>query len=155
VSWSDDTYDRVLGKLLQEEARKLNRHLPRNRKSLKQLLGEGDPHVEDLDGEKIHFRRRDLEEAAKIVPEKYRASLMLPVVVVRMMGMGQGAFTVSGGRMEKFFVKKALSLTEKSFEEASGGEEVYLYKLQIQELISRLDSLVVIGFGAPEGPLRE
>jgi len=154
VSWSDDTYDRVLGKLLQEEARKLNCHLPRSRKSLKQLFGEGDPHVEDLDGEKIHFRRRDLEEAAKIVPEKYRASLMLPVVVMRMMGIGQGVFTVSGGRMEKFFVKKALGLTEKSFEEASGGE-VYLYKLQIQELISRLDSLIVVGFGAPEGSLGE
>ncbi len=153
MSWSGDISDRVLGRLLQEEARKLNLHLPRSRKSLKQLLGEEDPQVESLGGGKIHFRRRNLEEAAKIVPEKYRASLMLPVVVMRRMAMGRGVFTVSGGRMEKHLVKRVLGLTGKGFEETAGGEEAYLYRVQIQELLSRLDSLVAIGFGVPEGPL--
>ncbi|MEM3737306.1 MAG: DUF61 family protein [Candidatus Bathyarchaeia archaeon] len=144
-------------RLFREEVRKLNLHLPRSRKSLKQLLNEKDPQVDSLGGEKLLFKRRDLEEAAKIVPENYHASLMLPLVLVRRMAMGEGVFTVTGGRLEKIFVRKVLGLTDKGFEDeaAENRHEVYLYRIQIQELLNRFDSLVIIGFGVPDDLLRE
>jgi uncharacterized protein (UPF0216 family) len=137
--------ERIFKTLIKEEIRKLNLHLPKNRKSLKELLSENDPYVEAVDGSKIFLKKRDLDSAAKIIPESHQNLLRLPIVIFRRMEMGRGIFTVFGDETEKFFVRKALGLTE----QWKGGE-VYLYRVQVQELLSKFKSLISIGFGVPE-----
>ncbi|RLI04336.1 hypothetical protein DRO26_04815 [Candidatus Bathyarchaeota archaeon] len=129
--------------------KRLNLHLPKTRKSLLQLLDEKLPSVDTIDGSKIYFKRHDVEEASKILPKKFHNSLLLPILVVRRIELGRGVFTVFGGKIEKHFVRKVLGLTQKSFEEPE-NEELYLYKVQVQELLSKLGSLVVIGFEIPD-----
>jgi hypothetical protein len=141
-------YDRYLAHI-DFLVKRLNVHLPKNRKTLQQLLNEDSPYVDTVDGNKIYFKRHDIEEVSKILPKKFYGSIMLPILIVRRIKLGKGVFTVMGGRLEKHLVKKVLGLTQKSFDETESGE-VYLYKVQVQELLSKLGSLIVIGFEIPE-----
>ena len=141
-------YDRYLAHI-DFLVKRINAHLPKNRKSLLQLLNEDFPYVEATDGSKIYFKKRDIEEVSKILPKRFHGSLMLPILIVRRIKLGKGVFTVMGGRIEKHLVKKVLGLTSNPFEDFEGGE-VYLYKVQVQELLSKLGSLIVIGFEVPE-----
>ncbi|RLG91754.1 MAG: hypothetical protein DRO36_03550 [Candidatus Hecatellales archaeon] len=141
-------YDRYLAHI-DFLVKRINAHLPKNRKSLLQLLNEDSPYVEATDGSKIYFKKRDIEEVSKILPKRFHGSLMLPILIVRRIKLGKGVFTVMGGRIEKHLVKKVLGLTSNPFEDFEGGE-VYLYKVQVQELLSKLGSLIVIGFEVPE-----
>ena len=141
-------YDRYLA-YIERLIRDINKHLPKNRKTLAQLLVEKDPWVEANDGNKIYFKKGDLENVSKIVPRSFHGKVMLPILVIRMMRFGQGVFVVAGGKFEKHLVRTVLGLTEKPFSMA-GGEELYLYKPQVQELIGKLGSLIVIGFEAPQ-----
>jgi len=129
--------------------KRLNMHLPKNRKSLLQLLSEDSPSVDAVDGSKLYFKKQDIEEVSKILPKKFHGSFMLPILIVRRIELGKGVFTVMGGKLEKHFVRKILGLTQKSFDEIEGGE-VYLYKVQVQELLGKLGSLIVIGFEIPD-----
>lgn len=141
-------YDRYLA-YVERLIRDINKHLPKNRKTLAQLLVEKDAWVEAHDGNKIYFKRRDLENVSKIIPEVFHWRVMFPIVVIRMMKLGQGVFIVAGGRFEKHLVKTVLGLTNEPFSRAK-EEEIYIYKPQVQELIGKLGSLVVVGFEAPQ-----
>ena len=141
-------YDRYLA-YINYLSSKINLHLPKSRKSLLQLLDEKEPYVETLDESKIYFKKQDLEEASKLIPRHLHDSAMLPVILLRRIGLGKGVFTVAGGEAEKLLVKNALGMTEKPYEKEMGEEESYLYRVQIQELLNRLGSLVVIGFDVP------
>ncbi|MCX8175680.1 MAG: DUF61 family protein, partial [Candidatus Bathyarchaeota archaeon] len=141
-------YDRYLA-YVERLIRDINKHLPKNRKTLAQLLVEKDAWVETNNGNKIYFKKGDLESVSKIVPESFHLRIKLPIVVIRMMKLGQGVFIVAGGRFEKHLVKTVLGLTKEPFNMAK-EEEFYLYKPQVQELIGKLGSLIVIGFEAPQ-----
>ncbi|MGP3668217.1 MAG: DUF61 family protein [Candidatus Bathyarchaeota archaeon] len=141
-------YDRYLA-YVERLIRDINKHLPKNRKTLAQLLVEKDAWVEAHDGNNIYFKRRDLENVSKIIPEVFHWRVMFPIVVIRMMKLGQGVFIVAGGRFEKHLVKTVLGLTNEPFSRAK-EEEIYIYKPQVQELIGKLGSLVVVGFEAPQ-----
>ncbi|MFQ5761427.1 MAG: DUF61 family protein [Candidatus Bathyarchaeia archaeon] len=142
--------DRIFRILLAEEVRKLNLHLPKNKKTLSQLLSEVEPSVDSVDGEKIYFKKTDLERIATMVPPVFHQFLKLPIVLMRRIELGSGVFIVWGGDVEKFFIKKTLELTARGFDEwkAERGEP-YLYRIHVQELIGKLGSGVAIGFGIP------
>jgi len=146
-----DMLERAFDAVLKEEIRKLNTHLPRNRKTLEQLLTEDDPHVEAIDGSLIPFEKKELAELARIVPEKFRKKIHLPFLILRRMDLGKSIYAVSGSKIEEFTIKKMLELTTLPFEEFEKDEEVlYLYRPYVSQLVRGFHSLVVIGFGVPE-----
>jgi len=63
--------DRALDAVLGHELRKLNTHLPKQRRSLTELLKLKDPTVDATDGSAIVLRRSELDELASIVPAEY------------------------------------------------------------------------------------
>jgi uncharacterized protein (UPF0216 family) len=143
-------YDRYLTHI-ESIVRRLNLHLPKNRKTLSQLLGETEPSVNTVEGDKICFKKQDIEEIARVVPQRYHRSLMLPILVVRRIDLGKGAFVVLGGRTEKSLVKKVLGLSEKSFDELCYEDaDLHIYRPQVQELLAKLKSAVTIGFDVPD-----
>lgn len=142
--WGYRGYERYLAHL-DQLIKRINAHLPKHRKTLAQLLSEEEPYVEAADGSKIYFRRRDVEELARRVPREAYSRLYLPIVVVRRLELGRGVYVVYGGLEEKRLVASILGLGK-----VSG--EMHLYKPQVSELLSRLKSLVTIGFEAPEEP---
>ena len=137
--------------VLKEEIRKLNTHLPRNRKTLEQLLADDEPHVEAIDGSQIPFKKRELAELSKIVPKEFHKKIHLPLLILRRMDLGKSIYVVSGSKIEEFTVKKMLELTTLPFQEFERDKEIlYLYRPYVSQLVREFHSLVVIGFGLPE-----
>ncbi len=143
--------DRAFDAILGHEVRKLNRHLPRQRLALSELLKGTDPTVEAVDGSTILLNTSELQELAKVVPKEYQERVRLPIVILRRMDLGKSVYAVSGDRIEEFAVKRILGITDLDFRHMYMDKEMgFLYRPQVSELIRRFHSLFVIGFGLPK-----
>lgn len=67
--------------LLKKQIMVLNRHLPRRRKTLKELLGEDKPHVLGTDGSRHRFKKNELHKIASLIPEESWGKLKLPLYI--------------------------------------------------------------------------
>ncbi len=143
-------YERFISSIALE-TQKINRHLPKSRKTLEHLLLEKDPKVESVDGGCLYFKRADLERASTEVFPEHRKSLRLPIVLIRRLELGKGVFVLLGDKAEHLFVRKVLGLVPNSsnFHDAA-KDELVLYYVQVQELLNKFRSLVAIGFGVPD-----
>jgi len=141
--WEYRGYERYLAHI-ERLVKKLNAHMPKDRKTLAQLLAEEEPYVEAVDGSKIYFKRKDLESLAETIPRELHPRLYLPIVVVRRLELGKGVYTLYGGKVEKRLVAELLGLQREG--------EIHLYRPQVSELLSKLKSLLTIGFEVPEEP---
>ncbi len=137
-------YDRYLTHI-DVMVKKLNQHLPKNRKSLSKLLSEKEPYVELADGSKHHFKRQDLSRASELAAKGQRETILLPILVVRRLEFGKSTYIILGGKAEKQLVKTVLELTKSS----CNSDELFIYKPQVQKLIKELGSLITIGFDVP------
>lgn len=147
---SRGTLDRALDAILGREIRKLNAHLPRQRRRLSELLAAADPSVEAVDGTSILLRRAELEELAKLVPQRYHDRLRLPLILLRRMDLGKSVYTVAGEPVEEFTVKKILGDAEADHLQMTKDERPFLvYRSQVSELLRKYHSLFVIAFGVP------
>jgi uncharacterized protein (UPF0216 family) len=149
---SKSALDRAFDALLGREIRNLNMHLPKERKSLSELLKLNDPSVAAVDGTSILMKTSELQELAKIVPREFQDRLKLPLVVLRRMDLGNSIYTVSGDRVEEFTVQTILGMTDGDYYQIFAYRQrdpAYLYRPHLSELIRRFHSLVVIGFGLP------
>lgn len=66
-------------RLLKKQIFNLNRHLPRQRKTLKELLKEEKPHVTGADGTRHRFKRDELQRISEIIPKRDHHRLKLPI----------------------------------------------------------------------------
>jgi uncharacterized protein (UPF0216 family) len=66
-------------RLLKKQILSLNRHLPRQRKSLKELLKEDKPHVIGVDGTRQRFKTYEIKKIAEIIPPEEHHLLKLPI----------------------------------------------------------------------------
>ncbi|MGA3405708.1 MAG: DUF61 family protein [Candidatus Bathyarchaeia archaeon] len=148
---SRSAVDRALDALIGYEIQKLNNHLPRQRRTLSELLAtNNDPTIEASEGT-ILLRRSELQELAKIVPTEYHDRLRIPFVILRRMEMGRSIYTVAGDRIETFTIQKILGRTDDSFHEMyKHREQTFLYRPEVTELVGKFHTLVVIGFGVPQ-----
>jgi len=143
--------ERTFDALMARELRKLNTHLPKQRRSLRELLKSKDPTVDAVDGSSIVLKTNELEELARIVPPEIQDSLKIPIIVIRRMELGKSVYTVAGGRLEEFTVKRILGRTSASYHEMNLDlEPLFLYRPDVSEMLGRFHSLVVIGFGVPK-----
>ncbi|MFB0560103.1 MAG: DUF61 family protein [Candidatus Lokiarchaeia archaeon] len=135
-----------LAKIWRREIDKINDHLPRNYKTLESLLASENPHVKTLDGDQNPFNREELELLARMVPKKYHEKLQLPIVFIRRIEMGEGVFSISGGRIEKGVVMKLLGAAEDPFSGDENDFPPYIYRHQVLEVRRKIRSLTTIGF---------
>jgi len=144
--------DRGFDALIGYEIRRLNNHLPKRRKDLKELLNQkNDSTVAAVDGTELLLRRKELQELANIVPIEYHQKLRLPFIILRQMEMGQSTFSVVGDQLEAFTIQKILGRTTDSFHQMYQHKEQFLlYRPEVSELVGKFHSLVVIWFGVPQ-----
>jgi len=148
---SKSTMDRAFDAIIGHELRKLNTHLPKQRRLMSELLGSTDPTVEAVDGSSIVLKTSELKELVNIVPREYHDQVKLPFIILRRMELGRSVYTVTGDRIEEFVIKKILGTTANDFQHMyRENEPVFLYRPQVVELIRRFHSLVLIGFGVPK-----
>ena len=138
--------------MLQNELRKLNTHLPKNRKTVGELLAEDPPTVSTVGGEKFTMKKAELEALSSELPEELRERVKVPIVLLRRRELGAGAFTLLGDSYEEYALSKLLGVdkgTLADFRQARESSTVF-YKPQVSELMRRFHSLIVVGFGLAE-----
>ncbi len=74
----------------------LNRHLPKKRAALKQLLQEDKPGIENQDGSIHSFDKKELKRLASIIPEWEQDKLKLPIYLEMSSSMERGSIRISG-----------------------------------------------------------
>ncbi|MGQ9720622.1 MAG: DUF61 family protein [Candidatus Jordarchaeum sp.] len=144
-----------LSNIWRREIDKINDHLPRNYKTLESLLSSKNPYVITLDGDQIPFDRKELEFLAEIVPKKYHGSLQLPIVFIRRIEMGEGVYSISGGKIEKGVIMKLLGVTENPFSDDENNFPPYIYRHQVLEIRRKIRSLTTIGFATTKTNLKD
>ncbi len=131
--------------MLQNELRKLNTHLPKNRKTIRELLAEEQPSVSTVGGEKANMKKSEVEALSAGLPDELRDKVRLPLVLLRRRELGPGAFTLLGDPNEEYAVSNILgeySGTLAEFQQSRRSATVF-YKPQVSELTRRFHSLVV------------
>ena len=138
--------------MLQNELRKLNTHLPKNRKTIRELLAEEQPSVSTVGGEKANMKKSEVEALSAVLPDALRDKVRLPLVLLRRRELGPGAFTLLGDPNEEYAVSNILGEyngTLAEFQRSRQSPTVF-YKPQVSELTRRFHSLIVVGFGLSE-----
>ena len=81
-------------RLLKKQILSLNRHIPRQRKAVSELITEDKPHVMSADGSRHRFKRKELEMIVSLLSDSEQDILKLPIYI-EMDTMASGA-RVSG-----------------------------------------------------------
>lgn len=142
--------DRFSDALLRDDLRRLNSHLPKNRRTLGELLSDPAPRAQAASGDIIRMKKSELEEMSRSLPTEANARVRLPIVFLRRGDLGLGAFTVLGDRYEEYSMLLLASSFHGSFEQYKEQESnvAVLFKPQISSLMRRFHSLLVFGFGS-------
>lgn len=147
-----ESRDRLADTILREEMRRLNAHLPKDRRTLKELLKEDLPSVPTVDGGEIIMKRSELEQLASSLPEELTERVRLPLVFLRRTELGSGAFTLIGDSAEEFVLSRiaqGYAGSYDDFRKTPGGNHLF-FKPEVSDLMRRFHTLLVIGFGVPE-----
>ncbi len=132
--------------------RKLNSHLPKNRRTLKELLSDPAPRVPAASGDLIKMKKPELEELSRSLPAEANTRIRLPIVLLRRRDLGPGAFTIMGDRFEEYAMLLLAGSFRGSFEQfrEQKSDPIVLFKPQISLLMRRFHSLLILGFGSSD-----
>ncbi len=109
-------------RLLKKQIMVLNRHLPRRRKTLKELLGEERPHVLGNDGTRHRFKKKELDKISSFIsPDKWR-QLKLPLYI-------EISSEMNGSRIKG---KLECRVVCRILEKEDCGEEIYIYRADVK-----------------------
>ncbi|MGZ7135180.1 MAG: DUF61 family protein [Methanobacterium sp.] len=114
------------GNILKKQVISLNRHLPKRRKSLEELLKEEKPHIIGVDGTRHRFRNSELKKIADLIEESEYKKLKLPIYI-EIESMTSGAKVT--GRLETEIACEILN-------KESCKNEVFIYRPEIKALRS-------------------
>ncbi len=78
---TDSVYDKLLHGWLAGELRLVNKGLPRERRSLDELLLQERPAIRCTDGSEQPVKRNELRLLSDLLEEKERKSLLLPILI--------------------------------------------------------------------------
>jgi uncharacterized protein (UPF0216 family) len=141
--------DRFTSALLRDDLRRLNSHLPKERRTLAELLKEVAPSVGSVSGHQIKMRKSELEELAHSLPATAQERIRLPLILLRASDLGPGAYTVLGDPYEEYAITILSKQSELDFEGFKRGRTrpSVFYKPEVSQLLRKFHSLVTIGFG--------
>jgi len=110
--------------ILKKQVISLNRHLPRRRKTLEELLREERPHVLGADGTRHRFKNAELKKIASMIDKKDYKKLKLPIYI-EIESLTSGARIA--GDLESTIICKILNIDPCK-------RELFIYRPQIKEL---------------------
>jgi len=111
--------------LLKKQVVSLNKHLPRRRKTLAELLIEERPHVMGADGTRHRFKNVELKKIASLIDKEDYKRLKLPIYI-EIESMTSGA--VIKGPLETMIVCEILEI------ESDCKNEIFIYRPQVRKL---------------------
>jgi len=125
-------YERMLQECLKDELRLLNAHLPRQQKSLADLLDEEYPHVVCSDGGTHLFKRKELKYLASLLDADEQGTLLLPILIGVSSGQGEMAI-LCRGEVEEKVISKILDMPV-----IPKRNRIMIYKRQLSILRQKL-----------------
>lgn len=138
--------DRTKGnRFLEKQIQSLNRHLPKRRASLAQLLEREKPRIDTKDGKTHRFKKKELRYLSELVPEDLHGKLRLPLIIRISPQFGRGAAKISG-KPECLVVKKIL---ERDAEEEG---ELLIYRPEIRAVRKKLPTTTQYAFQISSTP---
>ncbi|RLF12848.1 MAG: hypothetical protein DRJ68_00085 [Thermoprotei archaeon] len=141
--FSDRSFNRFT-RILSREIERINDHLPRESKTLRELLSMDEPKVITRRGDELVMDKDELRLLAELTPPHYHDKLRLPILILRRIDMGEGVYVLCGGELEAHVISRVLS--ESSLPRDKG--KILLYRPHIAFLRSKLRTTTVIGFVA-------
>ncbi len=102
-------YETILQECLRGELGVLNAHLPRQQKSLSDLLCEEYPYVVCNDGSTHLFKRKELRYLASLIDTDEQEALLLPMLIGVSSGQGEMAI-ICRGEVEEKVISKILDM---------------------------------------------
>lgn len=146
-----ESISRMLDRIWRTDVERINDHLPKEFKTLSQLLNSDEPMVETKGGTPLIFDKDELLKLAEMTPSEIHDKLKLPFILLRRLDLGRGVFQVLGGKNELHAIAKILGVT-RDFKSTSSiiDEPFYLYKPQVFKLKRLFRTIVVIGFAFSE-----
>lgn len=128
--------------------RRLNSHLPKKRKTLKDLLREDRPSVSTIRGDDSSFKKTELETLSRLMPGEATERVKLPFVFMRRLDLGPGAYELLGDSFEQYLLAKLTGSFAEDFDDFKKSARVpfVFYRPQIVELMAQIHSLIVLGF---------
>lgn len=133
-------------KILKYEMDKINEHLPKKKRDLKYLLQVDSPYIECRDGSISYLDKEELLYLSNLIPPKYHGKLNLPIVLLRRMDLGKGTFTIAGGKIEQYVIRKVLGDVKESLDKYKLETPFYIYWPHIREIKKKLKTVIQIGF---------
>ncbi|AFK22223.1 DUF61 family protein [Pyrococcus sp. ST04] len=103
-------------RIIEFEIARINSHLPRSRKSLRELLSMDNPRIKLRDGSDHYFKKGELEYLRSLLDEEDTERLKLPIVL-EISTVDRGHFIVRG-KVEVKVIKRVLGF-EEGYEEES------------------------------------
>ncbi len=119
-------------RLLKKQIGSLNRHIPRQRKSLSNLLKEDRPHVVGFDGSRHRFKKSELKLAASLLSNAEQDVLKLPIYI-EMDTMASGARIA--GRLETKILCRVLEMEE------CPRDEIFIYRYDMKLIRQKLPTV--------------
>lgn len=102
-------YNGLLQEALKDELKLLNAHLPRERKSLADVLRDPYPRIACSDGSTHMFKKKELQYLAGMLNEEEQQSLLLPILI--RLNAGYNEMTVlCNGDVEKKVISGILNM---------------------------------------------
>ena len=136
-------YDKFLETCLSGELKLVNAGLPRARKSLAELLEEGQPSVLCSDGTHQMVKRAELHYLESILDEDERRLLMLPMLI-EMTGSGTDAIVLCPTGAELKVVAEVLGMEPRQEEPG----RVRVYRPQLSVLRRKMKTTTQYAFSA-------
>ncbi len=144
---------RFLERMIEREIDSANDHLPVRRIPLTDLFSSNTPCFRTKSGEDSMFIKDEIQMFADKIPPVYHDSIMLPVVILRRRDLGSGIYTITGSKVELFFIQQLLGYVDLEWDGFSKWKIVDRYaRPQIQLLRRKLPSTSVIGFVGTSTP---
>lgn len=125
--------------IIKKQIQNLNQHLPKGRVTLKKLLKQEKPRVENRDGNTHRFKKRELEYLSELLPPEKYSKLRLPIIIRISPELGRGASKISG-EVEKEVLRKILDKEEED------KDELILYRPEVRTVRKKLPTTTQYAF---------
>ncbi|MBT3362702.1 MAG: DUF61 family protein [Chloroflexi bacterium] len=139
----ENSSDRLLEKYFSTEFRVLNAHLPREKKSLANLIEEEHPCVLLSDGSAHFFKRKELDLLAGMLTPQEQEKLSLPILIEINPGQNEIGLLASGQSIEAKVLAQVIGMPV-----VDDKGKVNLYKSQLGEIRANLRTTTQYIFSA-------
>lgn len=139
--------EKIIDLIWSLDIERMNDHLPREKKTLAELLALEEPQINTKKGQIHRFKKKHLKIVSELMPKSEWKNIKLPIVLLRRTDLEKGLFSISGGKRELYLVYKLLGKTSDSFAEFTiKDHRPYIWKPEAFTAIKKLSSVIVIGY---------